>query len=121
MPGSRHYQDRGKHLGANRVSRTLIGATTTAHEVAAMRAFYVDKLGFSELAGSALRIPGDSRQELDIAAGGPELKSGIQFGVGDLKLTEGVLARMGLQVRSGPTALTVSDPDGVVVSFVKMK
>ena len=121
MPGSRHYQDRGKHLGANRVSQTLIGATTTAHEVAAVRAFYVDQLGFSELAGSALRIPGDSRQELDIVAGGPELKSGIQFGVGDLKLTEGVLARMGMRVRSTSASLAMSDPDGVVISFVKMK
>jgi catechol 2,3-dioxygenase-like lactoylglutathione lyase family enzyme len=119
MPGSRHYEDRGKHLGANRVSQMLIGATTTAHDVAAMRAFYVGKLGFRELAGNALRIPGDSRQELDIGVSGPLVKSGIQFGASDLKQTAGVLAGLGLQVRSSATALTVSDPDGNVISFLK--
>jgi catechol 2,3-dioxygenase-like lactoylglutathione lyase family enzyme len=115
MPGSGHYEDRGKHLGADRVSQILIGATTAAHDVTAVRAFYVEKLGFRELSGGALRVPGDSRQELDFAA------SGIQFGVSDLQQTGRVLARLGLQVRSSPTALTVSDPDANVISFLKWK
>jgi len=121
MPGSRHFEDRGKHIGANRVSQMLIGATTTARDVAAVRAFYIDKLGFRELAGSALRVPGDSRQELDIAASDSTMKAGMQFGVIDLKLTAGLLTGLGLQVRSGPTAVTVSDPDGNVISFLKWK
>jgi catechol 2,3-dioxygenase-like lactoylglutathione lyase family enzyme len=121
MPGSRHYEDRGKHLGANRVSPMLVGATTTAHDVAAVRAFYIDKLGFREAVGKALRVPGDSRQELDIASSDPPAKAGIQFGVIDLKQTAGVLAALGLQVRSGPTAVTVSDPDGNVILFLKWK
>jgi hypothetical protein len=115
LPGSRHYEDRGKHLSANRVSQTLTGATTTARDVMAMRAFYVEKLGLSELAGGRLRIPGDSRQELDLGA------SGIQFGVSDLQQTARVLAGLGLQVRSGTVAVTVSDPDGNVISFLKWR
>jgi hypothetical protein len=121
MAGSRHYEDRGKHLGANRVSQVLIGATATAEDVAATRAFYVGKLGFSELAGSALRIPGDSRQELDIAASDSSMKAGIRFGAIDLKQTAAVLAALGLQARSGPAAITVSDPDGNVISFRNWK
>jgi len=115
MPGSLHYEDRGKHLNVKCVSQMLIGATTTAHDVVAVRAFYIDKLGFREVAGSALRMPGDSRQELDTGT------SGIQFGASDLKQTAGVLSGLGLQVRSSPTTVTVSDPDGNVISFLKWK
>jgi hypothetical protein len=66
-------------------------------------------------------MPGDSRQELDIAASDSTMKAGMQFGVGDLKLTAGLLTGLGLQVRSGPTAVTVNDPNGNVISFVRMK
>ena len=120
MPGSRHYEDRGKHLSASRVSKMLIGATATAKDLNATRAFYVQKLGFAELGHGVperLLIPGDSRQELDIAAADPLTKSGIQFGAIDLKQTAEVLAGLDLQVRVGPTALTVSDPDGNAISF----
>ena len=119
MPGSRHYQDRGKHLGADRVSQMLIGATATARDVAAMRAFYIDKLGFRELAGSALGVPGDSRQELEIAASDARMKSGMQFGASDLQQTAGLLTGLGLRVQGSATARMVSDPDGNVISFLK--
>jgi catechol 2,3-dioxygenase-like lactoylglutathione lyase family enzyme len=122
MPGSRHFEDRGKHLGANRVALTLLGATATAGNVAAIRTFYVEKLGFAEIGRGMpprLRMPGDSGQELDIVAAGPDVKSGMQFGVADLKQTAGVLARLGLTVKTTPQSLTVADPDGALISFVK--
>jgi catechol 2,3-dioxygenase-like lactoylglutathione lyase family enzyme len=122
MPGSRHFEDRGKHLGAQRVAQTLLGATAVARDVAAIRTFYVEKLGFTEIGPGVpvrLRMPGDSGQELDIAAGGSEAKSGIQFGVDDLKQASGVLAGLGLRVKSSSASLTVADPDGVAITFVK--
>jgi catechol 2,3-dioxygenase-like lactoylglutathione lyase family enzyme len=122
MPGSRHFEDRGKHLGANRVAQTLVGATSTARDAAAIRSFYVDKLGFTEIGHDIpvrLRMPGDSGQELDIAATGPEVKSGVEFGAADLRKTAGVLEVLGLQAKTTATSLTVADPDGTVISFVK--
>lgn len=122
MPGSRHFEDRGKHLGANRVAQTMVGATSVARDAAAIGTFYVEKLGFTAIGMGLplrLRMPGDSGQELDIVAGGAEVKSGIRFGVADLKKTAGVLAGLGLRVKTTPTSLTVADPDGVVISFVK--
>jgi catechol 2,3-dioxygenase-like lactoylglutathione lyase family enzyme len=122
MPGSRHFEDRGKHLGAGRVAQMLLGATTLAHDAAAMRTFYVEKLGFSEIGGgipARLRMPGDSGQEVDSAAAGPGAKSGIQFGVDDLKKTAADLAGLGLAVKTTATSLTVADPDGAAISFVK--
>jgi hypothetical protein len=64
-------------------------------------------------------MPGDSGQEVDIAAAGPGAKSGIQFGVDDLKKTAADLAGLGLAVKTTATSLTVADPDGAAISFVK--
>lgn len=127
MPGSRHYEDRGKHLGDKRVAQLMLGATAPAKDVGAIRTFYVEKLGFTEIdPGSIparLRMPGDSGQELDIAAGGPDVKSGVRFGAADLKHTVEVLAGLGLNIKAmqgtkGPALLTIADPDGVAISFV---
>ena len=120
MPGSRHFEDRGKHLDGKRVAQTMMGATSVAQDAAAVRTFYVDKLGFTEIGRgipALLRMPGDSGQELDIAAG---VKSGIEFGVGDLQETAKMLEGLGLTVKATATQLTVADPDGAVILFVKV-
>jgi catechol 2,3-dioxygenase-like lactoylglutathione lyase family enzyme len=124
MPGSRHFEDRGKHLGAQRVAQLMVGATSPARDAAAIRSFYVDKLGFTEIGHgipARLRMPGDSGQELDIAPAGPDAKPGIRFGVADVKHTAAILASLGFAVQalpvSNPALLTVSDPDGAAISF----
>ena len=99
MPGSRHFEDRGKHLSAQRVSQAMLGATSPARDAAAIRSFYVGKLGFAEIGSgmpARLLIPGDSGQELDIAASGPDVRSGIRFGVTDVKHAAEVLSGLGL-------------------------
>src|SRR5664279_1810418 len=45
MPGSRHFEDRGKHLGAKRVAQLMVGATSPARDAGAIRTFYLEKLG----------------------------------------------------------------------------
>ena len=126
LPGSRHFEDRGKHLGAKRVAQLMVGATSPARDAAAMRVFYLDKLGFTEInhgIPARLRMPGDSGQEVDLAAAGPEAKSGIQFGVADVKQAAEILTGLGLDPKAtpanNPTLLTVAGPDGAAISFVK--
>ena len=126
MPGSRHFDDRGKHLGAKRVALLMVGATSPARDAAAIRAFYLEKLAFTEInhgIPARLRMPGDSGQEVDIAAAGAEVKPGIQFGVADLKHTAEVLTGLGMAPKptpaTNPTLLTVADPDGAVISFAR--
>ena len=127
MPGSRHFEDRGKHLGAERVARVMVAATSPARDSGALRSFYIDKLGFTgtdQGVSTRLRMPGDSGHELDLPAAGPGVKSGVQFGVPDLNRAGETLTRLGLTVsatpRGNPTLLIVADPDGLVVSFVKV-
>jgi catechol 2,3-dioxygenase-like lactoylglutathione lyase family enzyme len=126
MPGSRHFEDRGKHLGAKRVSQVMLGTTSPARDAAAIRTFYVEKLGFTEInheIPARLRMPGDSGQEVDIVTAGPDVKSAIRFGVADVAHTAEILAGLGLAAKatpaSNPTLLTVRDPDGALISFVK--
>ena len=116
MPGSRHFEDRGKHLGEKRVSEKLLGATAPAQDAAAIRAFYVEKLGFTAAGSGPLRMPGDSGQKLDVVS---TATSGIQFAVSDLKRTASTLAGAGLDAKSTATSVTVTGPDGVLISFVK--
>jgi catechol 2,3-dioxygenase-like lactoylglutathione lyase family enzyme len=126
MPGSRHYEDRGKHLGGKRVALLMAGVTLPARDAAAIRTFYLEKLGFTEInhgIPARLRMPGDSGQEVEIAAAGAEVKPGIQFGVADIQHTAGMLTSLGLAAKATPantpTLLTVDDPDGAVISFAK--
>jgi catechol 2,3-dioxygenase-like lactoylglutathione lyase family enzyme len=119
MPGSRHFEDRGKHLGANRVAQVLMGAATIARDAAAMRSFYLEKLGFAEIAAGSpvrLRIPGDSGQELEIAGEGT---GGMQFGVPDLARAAEMLNVLGMQSARGQAWLKVRDPDGVSIAIGK--
>jgi len=55
-------------------------------------------------------------------AAGPEVKSGIRFGVEDIKHTSEMLTALHLgrtaQSSKGPTVLTIADPDNAAISFV---
>jgi catechol 2,3-dioxygenase-like lactoylglutathione lyase family enzyme len=126
MPGSQHFEDRGKHLGAKRVAQMMVGATSPARDAEAIRNFYVDRLGFSRIGNGIpgrLRMPGGSGHEVDLPNAGPEVKSGVRFGVADLERARETLTDLGLTVTAippnHPAMLTVADPDGVVVSFIK--
>jgi rhamnogalacturonyl hydrolase YesR/catechol 2,3-dioxygenase-like lactoylglutathione lyase family enzyme len=165
QPGSHHWEDRGQHLGPNRLPIMIVGAISPAKDPMATRAFYLDKLGFSLISTgipARVRLPGYSGQELDIVQAGPDVKSGIVFGVADLRATRDTLTKLGLLAQPTPeatapdvrppagtpapgaapapaappapgrrpapgmpprerpvTKLTVADPDGAVITFVK--
>ncbi len=122
MPGSQHFEDRGKHLGAKRVAQWMTGATSPARDPEAIRNFYVVKLGFTRITNgspSTLRMPGSSGHEVDLPNAGRSIRSGIWFDVSDLEHTRETLTGLGLTVTTTAATITVSDPDGVLVSFVK--
>lgn len=60
MRGSRHFDDRGKHLGAARVARRMLAVTSPARDPKVMQAFYIGKLGFrraDQAASTRLTMP----------------------------------------------------------------
>jgi catechol 2,3-dioxygenase-like lactoylglutathione lyase family enzyme len=121
MPGSMHFEDHGKHLGENRISQHLLGAVLAVKDLAAARAFYTDKLAFEPREGGAdgvyLRLPGGSGEEVKLEPAGDDTKPGLFFEVADIQRAAADLKSRGLAVKTTPTAVSVTDPDGVIVVF----
>ncbi len=122
LPGSRHSEDRGKHLGAQRVSQQLVGAAFPVRDLAAVRAFYTGKLGFEALGRGAparLRVAGGSGHEIELRPAGERAKPGLSFAVPDLRRAAAELRSRGLAVKTSRTAVSITDPDGVTIQFVR--
>jgi len=121
LPGSMHFEDRGQHLGEQRISQQLIGAGVPVRDLAAERAFYTSKLAFEtandDRNETSLRIPGRASEEILLERQTPTAKSEIVFGVPDLRQTSKELRARGLTVQDHKDAITVADPDGTVLIF----
>ena len=120
MPGSLHYEDRGKHLAEPRVGSHLARATIAVHDLAAERSFYAGKLGFKELSRKGavrLRIPGAAVDEIELDTSSPS-KTRIALSAPNMERAEEELRRRELAVQNDGEGVAVIDPDGVVVVFV---
>jgi catechol 2,3-dioxygenase-like lactoylglutathione lyase family enzyme len=120
MPGSRHYNDRGKDLGADRVGTKLVSVTLAMQDPAAARAFYLDKLKFTPDARwhNFLDLPGDSGEMVEIV---PVTKLGAKSSIlltsPDIRRTGELLHSNGIDFNDGDT-LTVTDPDGNLIHII---
>jgi hypothetical protein len=123
MPGSLHSNDQGKHLGANRISTELVAFGLAVKDELAAGEFYGQKLGFQPLHRffepglMALRLSGPSRQVVQITPAGSACK--IFFNVSDLGGAAARLNALHLSVEKQPSVLTIQDPDGNRIVFVK--
>jgi catechol 2,3-dioxygenase-like lactoylglutathione lyase family enzyme len=120
LPGSLHFEDRGKHLSDRRVSQHLMRAVIPVQDVVAEHVFYTSKLGFQDVAAGEtvrMRLPGNSRDEIELEAATPATKPFIVFTVANLARTADDLRSRSLNVKTGKDAISVTDPDGVVILF----
>lgn len=124
LPGSLHFDDRGRHLGEQRISRHLVGAVANVRDVAAARAFYAGRLAFAYHGGGStarLLVPGNSGEEVELQAAPGEARPRIVFAVPDVRRATDELRRRGFApvasagARAG--AVQVADPDGAVIVF----
>jgi catechol 2,3-dioxygenase-like lactoylglutathione lyase family enzyme len=117
-PGSLHSEDRGKHLGAQRISQRLLGATVPVHDLDALLAFYTAKLGFVRASASQrLRVPGDSGEFIQLVSAAVTAKPGITLQADDTKRAAEELRHRGLDVQMTHGSLTVKDPDGATITL----
>jgi len=123
MPGSMHFEDHGKHLGETRISQHLLGATLAVKDLPAARAYYTGKLAFEpreENAGGVyLRLPGGSGEEVKLELAGDDTKPALFFAVADVQRAAADLKSRGLEVKTTPTAVSVTDPDGAIIIFTR--
>ena len=115
MPGSLHSNDQGKHLGGRRIAGQIVRVRIPMQDPSAAQTFYEQKLGFHPL-GGALELPGPSRQTVEFG-----LPFQIFFAVRDLRDTAAQLAALQLPVAKKRSRLTIDDPDGNQIVFVRIQ
>lgn len=121
MPGSLHAVDRGKHLGSERVSDTLLGFDVPVENLQAAQDFYT-KLGFEvENADQSLRMtsPANENMRIEVRAAQPGAFAETLLTVPDAKNAEGQLRYQGLEAKQIKKLLIVHDPDGNPLVFLQ--
>jgi catechol 2,3-dioxygenase-like lactoylglutathione lyase family enzyme len=114
LPGSRHFLDKGQHLGEDRISDTLLGFDLPVADMTTAGQFY-SKLGFDvEDAGAALHLtaPGAPGLRIVLHAAGPNSTPQLLFTIRDARKTEDQLRHLGVKVNRQKKLVFVSDPDG---------
>ena len=132
MPGSRHSNDFGQHLGPDRVGDKITVVALAMQDPAAARAFYVEKLGFrpSKDHPNRFDLPGgDSGEQVEIVPAS-ELGSrlSVVLSTPDLNKAEAQLKRQQVAYQRAASAATdstgnrmtidmiaVTDPDGNII------
>jgi len=126
MPGSKHTLDQGKHLGANRVSEELVAVGIEMQDTAAAREFYLRNLSFVPVPRFDkdqiwFELPGLPSQQVQIIQQGPGTAFLMYFSVPDLRQAAKQLKALHLAVDKRKNTLTIQDPDGNRIIFVKGK
>lgn len=130
MPGSRHSNDFGQHLGPDRVGDKMTVVALAMQDPAAARAYYIDKLGFTASKKNSYRLdlPGDSGEQVEIVPAsqlGP--RSSIVLTTPDLNKAEAQLKRQQVPYKRASASasaegktrtvemIAVTDPDGNIL------
>jgi catechol 2,3-dioxygenase-like lactoylglutathione lyase family enzyme len=119
LPGSLHFEDRGKHLGEHRLSKQLRSVTIPVKDASIERVFYVEKLGFQQTAiygeRVAVSVPGGNAT-LFFARGST---AQLSFHVESIRGLEASLRKAGLAGQMQTDRVAVRDPDGNEIIFEK--
>ena len=118
QPGSRHYEDRGQHLGPDRVADKLLTVTLAMQDPAAARDFYINQLQFKPLPGSPmlLHLPGNSGEEVEIVpAATLGNKARIILQTDNLGKAARLLRKQHIAFTKENDTLTLTDPDGNIL------
>ena len=124
MPGSKHTNDRGKHLGAHRIAEEIVAVGITIQDPGAAVTYYKEKLRFASAQGweagqSWLSLPGTPGQLMEIEQQTPGMVFQIYFSVTDLRRAGKQLKALGTKVEKHQFGISVLDPDGNRIVFVK--
>lgn len=120
MPGSRHYNDRGKDLGPDRVGTKLVLVTLAMQDPAAAKEFYLKQLEFTPEAhhSGIFDLPGTSGEKVDIVPlADLGAKSSITLTSPDIRRAGELLKSNGVPFTDG-NSLTVTDPDGNLIHLI---
>jgi Glyoxalase/Bleomycin resistance protein/Dioxygenase superfamily len=120
LPGSRHFEDRGKHLGASRISDELQGIELPVPDLDEAMKFYKVAFGFEEwkdARGARLRISSDADQWIALEAAGAGAPPRLAFRVPNVKRAADQLRKRRLKVAFSKESAYIDDPDGNLFVF----
>ena len=117
MPGSLHYNDRGKHLDEDRIADRIVSVSLAMQDTTAARDFYLNQLNFKSIAGDPmfLHMPGDSGQEVEIAPTTLGTRARIILETKNLSKAAHLLHKQQLTETKLKNDLAVIDPDGNII------
>jgi len=117
MPGSLHYNDRGKHLDEDRIADRMVSVSLAMQDTAAARDFYINQLAFKSIAGDPmfLHLPGDSGQEVEIAQAALGSRAKIILETKSLTKAAHLLHKQQITDTKIKNDLAVTDPDGNII------
>ena len=123
LPGSKHTNDRGKHLGAHRISEEIVAVGIRMQDPSAAVTYYKEKLGFTAAQGwdagqSWLGLPEAPGQLVEMEQQASDMVFQMYFSVVDLRRAGEQLKALGLKVEKHKARLSVLDPDGNRIVFV---
>jgi catechol 2,3-dioxygenase-like lactoylglutathione lyase family enzyme len=135
MPGSKHSNDFGQHLGPDRVGDKMTVVALSMQDPAAARTYYLNKLGFtpSKTNTARLDLPGTSGEQVEIVPVtdlGP--KSSIVITSSNLDKAAAQLKRQQIPFKRASAATTnggktttvemisVTDPDGNIIRIASV-
>jgi catechol 2,3-dioxygenase-like lactoylglutathione lyase family enzyme len=118
MPGSRHTNDIGKHLGAHRIGDRVVAVAFPADDLEGAVSFYARGMVFPRKSEqtSAFRIPGDSGEQIEILPG-PDHHLRLSLETADLKQAARELKKLGIPITQANAALVIHDPDGNAIAL----
>jgi catechol 2,3-dioxygenase-like lactoylglutathione lyase family enzyme len=118
MPGSLHYNDRGKHLDEDRIADRIVVVSVAMQDIDAARDFYINQLNFKSIAGDPmfLHMPGDSGQEVQISpANTLGTRARLILETKSLSKASHLLHKQQLTETKVKNDLAVIDPDGNII------
>jgi catechol-2,3-dioxygenase len=123
MPGSKHTNDRGKHLGAHRIAEKIVAVGIEMQDSVAAKTFYTEKLAFKtdaevEPGGTWLKIPGQSGQMVEIIQHTQRSVFQLFLATPDLRRVAGQLKALQIPVEKHKAMVSIVDPDGNRIVFV---
>ena len=124
MPGSKHSNDKGLHLDANRISEEMVALGIEMQDPVAARIFYTEKMEFAPGTGYQkgqiwLKLPGSSKQQVEIIQHASGTAFEYYFSVASLRRTAAQLKTLQIPFEKRGAMLSIHDPDGNRILFVK--
>jgi catechol 2,3-dioxygenase-like lactoylglutathione lyase family enzyme len=117
MPGSLHFNDRGKHLGEDRIADHMVSVSLAMQDTTAAHDFYINKLAFKPIARDPmfLYMPGDSGQKIEIAPATLGERARIILNTGSLSKATQLLHKQRIAWTKVKGDLAVTDPEGNII------